>query len=170
MSPVAKPADVLEERKRWLYTRETNPHSKWERGERGSSVVQTRCFISHSRCVDYLFFNWIFVGARQRQRPIVVTVERKRDGAGDEQRKGGAFQSFYVRAPGNTNPITGETEHEDVLNTCTQTNTRVWTCSLAVSVHCRILAVSVFEWRGGRLGLFFRPSGPSYLQEAIYQD
>lgn len=75
--------------------------------------------------MDYLFFNWIFVGARQRQRPIVVTVERKRDGAGDEQRKGGAFQSFYVRAPGNTNPITGETEHEDVLNTCTQTNTRV---------------------------------------------
>lgn len=41
--------------------------------EQSSSVAQTQSFISHSRCVDYLF-NWNFVWAWQRT--IVVIAER----------------------------------------------------------------------------------------------
>lgn len=71
---------------------------KVRKKEHSSSVIQTQCFISHSRCVDYLF-NWILVWDWKRQRPIVVAAERgwrSKKRTGNEQRKGGELQSYML--------------------------------------------------------------------------
>lgn len=57
-------------------TWESESKFKVRKEEHSSSVVQTQCFISYCRCVDYLF-NWIFLWARQSQRTNLVAVERK---------------------------------------------------------------------------------------------
>lgn len=77
---------------------------KIQEEEQSSSVLQTQCFISHSRCVDFLF-NWMFV-----QSATVVE-------AGDVLRKGGEFQSRCVCASGNTYPTT-ETKQRCVCKAC----------------------------------------------------
>lgn len=47
---------------------------KVRKKEHSSSVIQTQCFISHSRCVDYLLIgSWCETG---KGRPIVVAAER----------------------------------------------------------------------------------------------
>ncbi len=151
---------------------------KVREGEHSSSVVRTQCFISHSRCVDYLF-NWIFVWARQRQRTIVVTVERRmiEQGKGRGRAEGRRWVSIIFGACCWKHK---PNYHRDRAKTCVRhvhTHTRVyrhtsicllWTSSFAIWAHYRILAVSVCEF-GEDVRIILCPSGPSYLLEAIYQ-
>lgn len=127
---------MLEERN-GNWAQERNPNFKVSGEEHSSSVVQTLRFISHSRCVDCLF-NWIFVRARQRQRTIVVAVEKRMIAQGKGRVRVIFGACFWKHKPnyhrGRARPCV---QHVD-----THANTSVyllWTSPFAIWLHYRIL-------------------------------
>lgn len=142
---------------------------KIQEEEQSSSVVQTQCFISHSRCVDFLF-NWMFVRACAKRycsrgrrcaeegRWVSITLRMLL-----ETRIQPLRQSRYVCAK---HACTWNHSHK---NASKHTNTE---CVSALSMlFCfeythkkKLLGESVCEFRDDG------PSGSPHLLNALYQD
>lgn len=131
-------ASTRAERRKWGSGVREKSKFKVRKKEHSSSVVQTQCIISHSRCVDYLF-NWIMVWDCKRQRPIVVGVER--GGWAEEGR-----WVTILHAYRNTNPVT--------------TGRCVFNASLTLVYTLKHIQVYEDQWGGG---LFVYPLLPRHL-------